>query len=101
MRTEQIVKLQKEVTRLKNENKHYRIEKEASLLANKLINSYVEELEEDKKAMGDLIEKTAKIAWNIEQQNKRYREALEEIKGATSHNKYWKYIAFKALEGEE
>jgi len=35
------------------------------------------ELKENKKALGDLIEKTAKIAWVIEQQNKRYREALE------------------------
>ena len=39
----------------------------------------VQELEEDKKALGDLIEETAKIAWNIEQQNKLYREAKKQI----------------------
>ena len=37
----------------------------------------VQELEGDKKAMGDLVEKIAKTAWDIEQQNNRYREALE------------------------
>lgn len=34
----------------------------------------------------------------LKEQNKRYREALQQIKEATSHNKYWKQIAFEALE---
>ena len=62
----------------------------------------VQELEEDKKAMGDLIEKTAKTAWNVEQQNKRYREALEYIAaGIPVHSPIdYENKARKALESE-
>src|SRR5699024_8383775 len=44
----------------------------------------VPELEGDKKALGDLIEKTAKKAWDIEQQNKRYREHLRRLQRAAT-----------------
>lgn len=42
--------------------------------------NWVKELEEDKKALGDLNEATIKTAWDIKQQNKRYREAFRQIK---------------------
>ena len=64
----------------------------------------VQGLEGDKKALGVLIEETAKIAWNIEQQNKRYRKIIQDfIDYADDYNiaKAEKYHLRKALESEE
>lgn len=42
------------------------------------LNKRVQVLEKDKKSLGDLIEKTAKTAWGIEQQNKQIKDAYKD-----------------------
>lgn len=67
----------------------------------------VQELEEDKNALGNLVKETAKIAWNIEQQNKRYREVINNINENAMlygvDEQVYEAIkeAIKAVEGEE
>ncbi len=60
----------------------------------------VQELEEIITERHETVGKWIEKSIGLEQQNKRYRDALQQIKEATSHNKYWKEIAFKALESE-
>ena len=67
----------------------------------------VESLEEEKVGMAELVDDSVEISWEIEQQNKRYREALEEIINARNHFYPTEYvfgvegIARQALEESE
>lgn len=66
----------------------------------------VEELEDDKEYLHELIDKTAKRLENLIEQNKRYREAIEKAKSESAHRigdktiiKIYEILE-EALEGE-
>ena len=59
----------------------------------KLLNWLIEQVE--------LYEECQADALKLHEDNKRYREALENIAKATSHNKIWKRTAIETLKGNE
>lgn len=77
----------------------------AVMQENRELKERVQKLEKDKTEMYKLNQKLGAKAWEIEQQNKRYREALQVISDVEHIVKCLDeeivQVARKALEGEE